>query len=297
MYSVNHNKVSNVLEVESPNKKLYAKIYLDEGASLQELTLSGQAIIQDLSPLTYANTYASSILFPFANRVKGGVYTFEGDTYQLEANQREEHNALHGLVYNKTFSVVDGQVDVNSATLILEYNETNASVGFPYTYHIQLKYVFSQEGLSLGVIVKNTSSKAFPFTLGWHPYFCSDNLYESEIQMDSSQKIVLGEGNITKGVEKTNTESPLKIKDQQLDDCWILNSDEVVFKTPKYHLQFNATGDNNYLQLYTPPKTNTIAIEPTTGVSDSLNNKIGLQILQPNEAHNMEWRLKIKEDH
>ena len=63
--------------------------------------------------------------------------------------------------------------------------------------------------------------------------------------------------------------------------------------TPKYRLKFNATGDNNFLQVYTPPKLNTIAIEPTTGVSDSFNNKIGLQVLKPNETYNIEWCIEI----
>jgi aldose 1-epimerase len=46
--------------------------------------------------------------------------------------------------------------------------------------------------------------------------------------------------------------------------------------------------------MYTPPKENIIAIEPTTGVSDSFNNKIGLQILKPKEMYNLNWSLEIK---
>ena len=272
---------------------MYAKVCLNEGASLQVLTLNGLAIIQDLSPLTYANTYASSILFPFSNRIKDGIYNFEGKEFKLFTNLKEENNALHGLVFNKTFKVIHSETDTNSATLILEYNETDQTEGFPYTYSIQLIYFFSPENLSLGVEVKNTSRRAFPFTLGWHPYFYSESLYDSEIHLKSTKKILLGERNITTGVEKTNTQNPIKIKDQQLDDCWILNSSEVVFITPKYRLKFNATGDNNFLQVYTPPKLNTIAIEPTTGVSDSFNNKIGLQVLKPNETYNIEWCIEI----
>jgi len=36
--------------------------------------------------------------------------------------------------------------------------------------------------------------------------------------------------------------------------------------------------------VYTPPKLNTIAIEPTTGVSNSFNNKIGLNTLKANDT-------------
>ena len=91
MYTIKHNPDSNTLEVQDSNNKLYGKIYLNKGASLQELTLNGHPIIQDLSPLTYDTTYASSILFPFANRIKDGVYTFNGLDYQFDANQKEEN--------------------------------------------------------------------------------------------------------------------------------------------------------------------------------------------------------------
>ena len=150
--------------------------------------------------------------------------------------------------------------------------------------------------MDLIVNVRNTSTEAFPFTLGWHPYFMSAHLFESSVCFDSTKKIVLGDRNITTGVSETNTEAPLEIKDRQLDDCWILNSDKVVFNTPNYKLQFNASGSNNFLQLYTPPKENAIAIEPTTGVSDSFNNKIGLRELQPSALFSIQWQLKIFEN-
>ena len=76
MYTIKHNSDLNILEIKNHDNSLYGKIYLDRGASLQELMLNNQVIIGDLSPLTYDVTYASSILFPFANRIKDGIYTF-----------------------------------------------------------------------------------------------------------------------------------------------------------------------------------------------------------------------------
>ena len=297
MYNISHHKKLNYLEITNAENSLYAKIYLNNGASLQELILNGHEIIKNLSPLSYADTYASSILFPFANRIKDGKYAFQEEEFQFETNQKEENNALHGLVYNKTFEIVDSEVNEKTASVILEYNESSESIGFPYTYAIQLEYTFSKESFQLKATVKNTDSKVFPFTIGWHPYFLSDNLFESSLQLDSTQKVVLGERNITTSVIDTDTNQAIKIADQQLDDCWVLNSGEVVFKTPKYSLKFNATGDNNFLQVYTPQKENTIAIEPTTGVSNSFNNNIGLQVLKANDTYSITWSLNIKNNH
>ncbi len=280
--------------MESSEKKAYAKICLDWGASVQEVRLANHPIIADMSPLTYDTTYASSILFPFANRVKQGKYTYKDQSYQFEINELGNNNALHGLVFNKSFICTDTKANEQSATVVLEYNETETAIGFPYTYCIQLRYTLSDANLELQMVVKNTDSKAFPFTLGWHPYFTSSNLDKSRILFDSSEKIILDKHCITTGIEETNTENDINLADLKLDDCWVLNTNTIHFITPEYKLTLNSTGDTNFLQLFTPPKQNRIAIEPTTGVSDSFNNKIGLQVLNPNHSYAISWTVKIE---
>jgi len=175
----------------------------------------------------------------------------------------------------------------------LLYNEKNISKGFPFTYSIQLEYVLTQNTLALNVEIKNTDSKIFPFTLGWHPYFVSENLYHSSLSFDCNRKIILDKNNITTGISTMEQLDDFQIKGQSLDDCFILNSKAIQFKTPKYNFELHASGDDNFLQLYTPPHPNTLAIEPTTGVSDSLNNKIGIKTLHPNEIYVMSWKIRM----
>lgn len=281
------------LEIESPNKASCAKIFLSLGGSLQELTLKSKTIINDLHPLEYKDTYASSILFPFANRIKNGTYTFEGKEYKFDINQKEENNALHGLVYNKTFKIIDQKTTDAYASIKLIYEENEHSEGFPYTYSIQLHYTLTTDSLNLNVTVKNTDSKAFPFTLGWHPYFSSSDLYNSNLEFDSNKTLVFDSKNITTGIKDISNEKRFDIKDKKLDDCFILNSSQVQFNTPDYKLMIDTSSKDRFLQIYTPNKPNTIAIEPTTGVSDSFNNKMGLNILKPNEVYDIDWSLKL----
>jgi aldose 1-epimerase len=297
LYTINHiqdaNKQLDYIEIEDANQVSYAKININQGASLQLLSLNSTPVIKDLDPLPYSDTYASSILFPFANRIKDGTYQYKGETYKFEINQVEEKNALHGLVYNKTFKILNKNTTDDEASVILEYKELNVSKGFPYTYAIQLKYVFTKDSLNLSVSVKNTDAKPFPFTLGWHPYFYSSDLHSSTLIFNSTKKLILGDRNITTGVEDIDVVDVFEVKGKQLDDCYILDSNKIVFKTPDYDMEMTASSEDNYLQMYIPPKANTIAIEPTTGVSDSFNNGMGLQELQPNDIYNLEWAIKI----
>lgn len=297
MFTIKKNKDSsqsiNYIEIESSKKTAYAKIYLDLGASLQELILNKKTIIENMHPLSYNNTYASSILFPFANRIKDGKYVFNDTEYAFKINEPGNKNALHGLVFDKTFQIINETVSQNSASITLNYIEENESIGFPFKYEIELEYVLSENTLDLNVLVKNIDSKEFPFTLGWHPYFVSSNLYNSSLTFDSDSQLNLDERCITTGIKIIDNAPVFNIEDKKLDDCFILNSNEIQFNTPEYKILINSTSEESFLQIYTPPRANTIAIEPTTGVSDSFNNKMGLQILNPSEYYSLNWNIKL----
>lgn len=69
---------------------------------------------------------------------------------------------------------------------------------------------------------------------------------------------------------------------------------EFDFSTPEYDFNISSTSKENFLQLYTPVQPNFITIEPMTGAADNFNNKIGLQILQPNDTYLVEWIMAIE---
>ncbi len=297
MYLIKHTqdlkKKLDFIEIEDTQKTTYAKIFLNLGGSLQELILNNFSIIKDLHPLTYNNTYASSILFPFANRIEDGIYEFEGKQYFLDVNQKEENNALHGLIYDKTFELIDQKKSNKEVMVTLRYQEQKRAKGFPYTYTILLKYILTKDSIDLNVTVKNTDTKTFPFTIGWHPYFASSDLFNSSVNFNSNKTVAFNKKNITLGLKDISLDGKFKIEDKTLDDCFVLDTNEILFETPKYSFVLTSTEKDCFLQLYTPPHLNTLAIEPTTGISDSFNNSIGLKTLKPNQGYNITWNLKI----
>ena len=283
---------SDLKIIEIFNETTSAKIVLNQGASLQELTLNTIPLIQKLDPLKYQDTFASSILFPFVNRIKDGIYSFENNAYQTEINEVHRNNALHGYLYDKEFQVVNQILESHKATIVFEYIETKFTKGFPFTYKIQLVYEIQNDSLGLKVNVLNTSSKTFPFTIGWHPYFTSSDLYNSRLTFDSTKKVLFDDDLIPLGTEMFN-ESEIVIQNKKLDHCFFLNTNLVDFNTPTYKLELRSSSDNSFLQVYTPPKENVIALEPTTGISNSFNNKIGLRKLSPNQEFEIVWKLQI----
>ena len=292
---INENKRA-FLELKNNSGTANARISLHEGGSLQRLEFNGIAIIEEESTLKYEDSYASSILFPFANRIKNGLYSFEGKTHQFSCNENGRDNALHGLVYNKKFEIIAQELGTNSCAVTLLYQEKETSIGFPFQYNIYLTYTLKEENIEISVIIKNTDNQSFPYTLGWHPYFTSSNLHTSFLNFESNQKVQFDENLITTGFIESKQKMPYPIKDNQLDDSYILNTNLIGFTTPEYNIKLETNTKENYLQIYTPENRKTIAIEPMTGICDSFNNKKGLQILHSNEEHEVKWNVTFSEN-
>ncbi len=295
MFEVKHikDKSSNFIEVSDSNNKAYAKIDMTLGGSLQELTLDRKTIISSEHALPYEVSYASSILFPFANRIENGVYVFNGKNYQLEINQVEENNALHGLVYNKTFDVVHFASYKNEAVVHLRYIEKGEPMGFPFKYALTLSYIIKSNSVELIVEVKNTDDFSFPFTIGWHPYFVSRDLSNSYLNIDCNMKILVNNQQIPTHEESIAFPNELQIKDIQFDDCFKLNKNQVGFKTPDYKMDFSFSAKENYMQLYIPPSRKSIAIEPQSGAANNFNDNRGLKILHPQELFETRWKINV----
>lgn len=279
------------LEIKNSSNNTKAIISLNEGGRLQELQFDGISVIKDQVSQKYKDTFASSVLFPFANRIKHGHYSFNDKEYQFKCNENGTKNAIHGLIHNKKFEIIEQELNANSVAVTLLYAEKEKSKGFPFLYNICIKYTLEENKIRISVKVDNTDKLLFPFTLGWHPYFVSTDLYNSFLHFNSVQKIQFDSNLITDKIIEFEEETPYQIKNNQLDDCYVLKNNSIEFSTPLYRVLLDTDTKENYLQLYTPQNRQVIAIEPMTGISDSFNNKKGLQILQPNEGYEVKWNL------
>tara|TARA_R110002126_G_scaffold181187_4_gene330019 strand:- start:25038 stop:25931 length:894 start_codon:yes stop_codon:yes gene_type:complete len=291
IYNITENNLP-IIVLQNADKSTSAKISLNEGGRLQELKCNNVFLIKDIPDFDYETSYASSVLFPFASRIKDGKYTFLGENFQLNKNDNNT-SALHGLVYNKEFQLFEPETHKDNCSVTLNYIENNKSEGFPFKYIISLTYTLSSNSLQLKVTIKNIDNHSFPFILGWHPYFLSDDLPNSTLKFNSDKKVVFDENLITKEIIANSKDEIFTIENKQLDDCFFLEDNTISFSTSKYDLEIVSSEKENFLQLYTPENLPIIAIEPMTGISNSFNNTIGLQILEPNKSHTITWNLDI----
>lgn len=296
MYTLTEIEIDglNYLEIVSADGKSKAQLCLNQGGRLSSFVFEDVQVLTDFDASSYKDNYASAILFPFTNRIKDGEYTFNNSKYKLNCNEVDKSNALHGLVYDKTFVCINNVLESDYASVTLQYISDGKMKGYPFKFNIELTYTLCESGIILSINIINKDKKTFPFSLGWHPYFNSKDLDNSTINFESNTKYVFDNQLIISGAIPLDIEMPFQLQGVKLDNGYLLLTNEIDFSSPEYALNLKSTAKENFLQLYTPNQPNTIAIEPMTGAANNFNNKIGLQTLQPNTTYNVKWYMAIQ---
>lgn len=302
MYSIktteNENPLLNQVIIINDELNFKSIIYPNLGAAIQELSVNNISIIDgitnDIDGLNlYKTKFNSSFLFPFPNRVKDGKYSFENNDYQLDVNESNLNNRLHGHIFNKSFAVKSQNTSKDTASVTFSYSDEGNTTGFPFPYEIELTYSFTNSSMSIDFNVVNTGKSSFPYGIGWHPYFNAKNLGESVIDFKANNQYLVDDQMIPKGEVPLKFKTPLEMGKTFLDDCFIAEESKVSYKTDEYDIKIDFSSDkpNSFLQFYTPETRDCIAIEPMTCAPNSVNNKNGLLTLLPKEKYN--WNINL----
>jgi aldose 1-epimerase len=228
-------------------------------------------------------------LSPFVCRLKEGKYNFGEKDYTIEKFYLGRH-ALHGLIYDAHFEIIQLNATTTSARAELLFNYKRADKGFPFKYECRVIYELNNNhALHISTIIKNKESHAIPIVDGWHPYFTFggsvNDLYmsfKSKGMFEFDEELIPTK-NILPYTEFNNMK---QIGETRLDNGFLaeVNSREpvLILKDAEKKLQLEIRPDKSYpvLQIYTPDHRQSIAIENLSGAPDSFNNEIGLTLLQ-----------------
>jgi aldose 1-epimerase len=301
MFYIEEFKHSNPLKshISVFNKTMSCKVYPELGASLQSLIIKNIEVILGIDSLpepSYIFTaYPSALLFPFPGRIENGNYSYGNKQYQLEQNEQYRDHAIHGLVAHQPFTLIHSKTTVDSANLSFLYSTKNADNGFPFDFNFTVHYTFTNDEVHLNLEIQNTGNTTFPFALGWHPYFKSDELSQNILSFQTSKEVLCNEEMIPTKKKEIRSFKDLKIRDVHFDTCYVLDRNLIKFRTKQYAAQIKINSENqHYLQLFTPSSRDCIAIEPMTCLPNVFNNKEGLSELNPNEHFNWTIELQIK---
>jgi aldose 1-epimerase len=248
---------------------------LPKGAYLYSLKIRDKDVILK-GNLERPTRGGMAILIPYANRVKNGEYTFEGIKYVLPKNK--EGNAIHGLVLDKEFKVMEKREDSITLDYELEHE------GYPTKLDCLIIYKIFKHGIRVKINVKNIGSKRAPLTVGAHPYFI----------VSDDWKIITENEGVKKCINFNKIPTGELIKSQfehtDYDDCFLVNGNIELHSS--YSKIKIIRRNMPFVQVYTGIR-GAVAIEPMSGAPDAYHNGLGLKILEPNESAYFSFTFKF----
>ena len=267
---------------------LHAFIVLHNGHFINVLDQYNS--MEDFAKNVETKGFKSCKLSPFACRLKKASYHFGEMQYTVDKFLMGE-NAIHGLLYDAIFEVKQQEANDEKASVVLSFAYKGTDAGYPFYYDCNITYTLEKENtLRLSTEIINKDKGLIPVQDGWHPYFTfGSKIDELQLKFQSHEKIIFDEGLVPAGetIAYHEFDSLKKIGDIFLDNCFSLNFSECqplcVLRDRVQKLQIEIYPDKSYpyLQLYTPPHRNSIAIENLSALPDAFNNGIGLITLAP----------------
>ena len=247
-------------------------------------------------------SYKSSKLSPFPCRLKKARYSHAGKSYEF-MNKFPDGSAIHGLLYNKSFSLEEEKAGDESASIKLSYDYQEDDKGYPFDYRCEVTYsLYPEEILQVETTVINKSDVEIPVADGWHPYFSLGGTVDEWLMHFTISAIIESDaGLIPTGrlLDYEEFKVPMTIGHRFLDNCFLVRFEkdlpacEIFNPFNKLKVSFFPDASYPYLQIYTPPHRKSIAIENLSAAPDSFNNKMGLTLLKPGDSQSFALQYKL----
>lgn len=232
-----------------------------------------------------AKGFKGSKLSPFVCRLRNGRYKYGEAEHTIRKFYLGKH-AIHGLLYDAPFNVVSSFADRDAANLQLSFAYEGTDEGYPFKYDCIINYRLQPNNqLTITSTIVNRDKGIIPIADGWHPYFgFGGSIDECQLEFQSKEQVEFDAELIPTGklVPYREFGSLATIGTQSFDDCFTLNFAEcqpmIVLRNPAQQLQVEIHPDKSYpyLQVYTPPHRQTIALENLSAAPDAFNNNMGL---------------------
>ncbi len=143
----------------------YTAVVLGLGAAVRELTHEGRPLVVGFGADEDMPNFRGAFVAPWPNRIADGRYSFDGVDYELPINEPERGTALHGLVFDIPWTLVEHTASAVTLGCTIEPTEA-----YPFTVALHARFGVGEEGFRTDVTALNTGSRQAPYGVCPHPY-------------------------------------------------------------------------------------------------------------------------------
>jgi aldose 1-epimerase len=280
---------------------------VEVGGGLRELLRGDWPVLDGYPVDRMCNGTRGQALLPWPNRVDGGRYKFDGQSYQLALTEPPLANAIHGLTRWSHWRPVE-----RGATRVILEHALDPQPGYPFSLALRLHYELTPEGLTVGTSVTNAGVARCPLGIGFHPYFSCElrraRVDASLLKLPAGEYLLTNERGIPTGrapVEGSpfDFRRPRPIGEMVLDHGFTSlarGADgharvELASANQRRHITLWFDESYRYVQVFTGdtlPEAERrvgVAIEPMTCPANAFATGEALRVLDPGESWRCEW--------
>ncbi len=214
---------------------------------------------------------ASYALVPYSNRVREGVFTWQGERFTLRPNFAGEPHALHGFAWQRAWQV--SERTANTVTMQLSHA---GDADWPFACDVTQRISIDGDTLEFSLALTNRDTRDMPAGLGWHPFFPLT---------DATRLTVCWTGMLTNGADKMPTavvpvpetldfSRGRALQDVVVDNCFTGWHGVALVEEAAYQMEIRGDGTPAVV-LFRPQGQNFFAFEPVSHTNGALNGLPG----------------------
>ena len=253
------------------------------GAYLEELWINGSTIIRK-SPDGHVTHGGAAVLFPFGNRIKNAVYSYNSMEYHLPENDGK--NSIHGLVRDVLFNYIHGKNYIEFYTYF-----TNNS--YPGNAEISIRYEIKGKEFKTIFTVKSVSG-SIPVEIGFHPYFRVTGKYSIDYS-GNAMELEYKDEYFPDGRYRPVDLRKADLRTSKFDNAYLIDSD-ISIKDENHEILIRRE-NMPYTVIYNGEYAgnDAVAVEPMTGAPDVYHNGMGLITLEEEETFMCSYSVSLLE--
>jgi aldose 1-epimerase len=140
-------------------------VVVEVGGGIRAYAARGREILDGYPADEPSSSGRGQVLIPWPNRLEDGSYEFDGQRHQLDGNEPENGNAIHGLVCWEPWTAREREPD----RVVMEH-VVAARPGYPFTLQLTIEYSLAPDGLTVRTTAVNCGDTVCPYGAGAHPY-------------------------------------------------------------------------------------------------------------------------------
>lgn len=273
----------------------YRAVVNPMGASLASVGCEGRDLIMVQNGEYGSPYFRGAVLAPWPNRLEDGYYEFGGQAYSVPINEPGRFVALHGLALDREWVVISREPDRVRLRL-----ELGSDAGYPFDLGLEVTYSLTADGMKASLTATNHGESPAPYGCSFHPYFLPGEglIDDVELRLEAHSWIELSADRLLPVGPEADIPADYdlrafpRIGSRHLDATYgaVDRDSKGIARVQFGRLDVWWDKTLPWVQVYTTPERDAVAIEPSTCPGNAFRTGTDLVVIAPkNASHTSTW--------